>query len=69
MPYFSQDVEDAYSIFLKYSYLKRHCNISMNDYIIKFENLNHAMENQKMKLPSKVLALKLLDGAMISENQ
>ena len=29
----SEDVEDAY-IFLKFSYLKRHCDISMNDYIM-----------------------------------
>ena len=40
----SEDVEDAY-IFLKFSYLKRHCDISMND-IIEFENLNHVRENQ-----------------------
>ena len=40
----------------------------MNDYITEFENLNHLMENQNMKLPDKVLAFKLLDGA-ISENQ
>ena len=33
----------------------------MNDYIIEFENLNHLMENQNMKLPDKVLAFKLLD--------
>ena len=65
----SEDVEDAYNIFLKFSYLKRHCDISMNDYIIEFENLNHLMEHQNMKLPDKVLAFKLLDGAAISENQ
>ena len=41
----------------------------MNDYIIEFENLNHLMEHQNMKLPDKVLAFKLLDGAAISENQ
>ena len=27
----------------------------MNDYIIEFENLNHLMENQNMKLTDKVL--------------
>ena len=32
----SEDVEDAYNIFLKFSYLKRHCDISMNDYITEF---------------------------------
>ena len=40
----------------------------MNDYIIEFENLNHLMENQNIKLPGKVLAFKLLDGAAISES-
>ena len=49
--------------------MKRHCDISLNDYTIEFENLNHLMENQNMKLPDKVLAFKLLDGATISENQ
>ena len=44
----SEDVEDAH-IFLKFSYLKRHCDISMKDYIIEFENSNHLMENQNMK--------------------
>ena len=41
MLYFeSEDIEDAYIyiyIFLKFSHLKRHCDISMNDYIIEFE--------------------------------
>ena len=54
----SEDVEDAY-IFLNFSYLKRHCDISMNDYIIEFKNLNHLMENQNMKLPNKALAFTL----------
>ena len=49
--------------------MKRQSDTSMNDYIIEFENLNHLMENQNMKLPDKVLAFKLLDGASINENQ
>ena len=44
---------------------KTDCDISINNYIIEFENLNHLMENQNMK----VLAFKLFDGAAISENQ
>ena len=47
--------------FLKFRYLKRHCDISMNDYIVAFENLSHLVKNQNMKLPSKILAFKLLD--------
>ena len=49
--------------------MKRHCDISIKDYIIEFENLNHLMENQNMKLPDKILAFKILEGATISENQ
>ena len=65
----SEVTEDAYNIYLKFSYLKRQSDVSMNHYIIEFENLNHLMENQGMKLPDKVLAFKLLDGALVSENQ
>ena len=49
--------------------LFENCDISMNDYTIEFENLNHLMENQNKKLPDKVLNFKLLHGATISENQ
>ena len=37
--------------------------------VIEFKNLYHLMQNQNMKLPNKVNAFKLLDGASISENQ
>ena len=41
----------------------------MNNCIIEFENLNHFIENQNMKLLDKVLAFKLLNRATVSENQ
>ena len=41
----------------------------MNNFIIEFENLNYKMVSHNMKLPDKVLAFKLLDGASVSENQ
>ena len=65
----SEDIEDAYNTYLKFSYMKRQSDTSMNDYVIEFENLYHLMQNQNMKLPDKVLAFKLLDGASVSENQ
>ena len=65
----SEDIEDAYNTYSKFSYMKRQSDTSMNDYVIEFENLYHLMNNQNMKLPDKVLAFKLLDGASISENQ
>lgn len=36
--------------------------------IIEFENLNHLMENQSMKLLDKVLTFKFSGGASVSEN-
>ena len=41
----------------------------MNNCIIEFENLNHLIENQNMKLLDKVIAFKLLNRATVSENQ
>ena len=65
----SEDIDDAYNTYLKFSYMKSQSDTSMNNYVIEFENLYHSMENQNMKLPDKVLAFKLLDGASVSENQ
>ena len=48
---------------------KQQQNMTIHDYIIEFENLNFKMDNHNMKLPDKVLAFKLLDGASVSENQ
>ena len=33
--------------------------MSMNDFIIEFENLNHKTDSHNMKLPNKVLNFKL----------
>ena len=43
--------------------------MSMNEFIIEFDNLNYRMDNHNMKLPKKVLAFKLSHGASVSENQ
>ena len=43
--------------------------MSMNDYIIEFENLNHEMSIHSMAVPDTVLAFKILEGAMINEKQ
>ena len=43
--------------------------MSNNDFIIELEDLNYKMDSHNMKLTHKVLALKLLDGASVSENQ
>ena len=65
----SEEIEDADHTYSKFSSCKRQPNMSMNDFIIEFENLNYKMDSHNMKLPDKVLAFKLLDGASVSENQ
>ena len=65
----SEDIGDAYNTYLKFSYMKCQSDTSMNDYVIEFKNLHLLLQNQNMKLPNKVLAFKLLDGASISKNQ
>ena len=62
-------IEDTYSIYLKFTNLKKQPNMSMNDYIIEFENLSHEMKIHNMALPDTVLAFKILEGAMITDNQ
>ena len=41
-----QVVKDTYSIYLKFADLKKQPSMSMNDYIIEFEDLNHEMSIQ-----------------------
>ena len=65
----SEEIEDAYFTYSKFSNFKRQQNTTMNDYIVEFENLHYKMDSHGMKLPDKVLAFKLLDGALVSENQ
>ena len=59
-------VEDTYSIYLKFADLKKQPSMSMNGYIVEFENLNHEMNIHNMVLPDTVLAL---EGAKINVNQ
>ena len=65
----SEEIEDAYHTYSKFSSSKQQPNMSMNDFIVEFEILNYKMDSHNMKLTHKVLALKLLDGASVSENQ
>ena len=65
----SEEIEDAYYTYSMFSNFKRNQNVTMNDYIIEFENLHFKMDSHGMKLPDKVLGFKLLDGASVSENQ
>ena len=65
----SEEIEDANHTYSKFSSCKQQPDMSMNDLIIEFENLNYKMDSHNIKLPVKVLAFKLQDGASVSENQ
>ena len=62
-------VEDTYRIYLKFTNLKKQPSMSMNDYSLEFENLNHEMSIHNMALLDTVLAFKILEAAMINDNQ
>ena len=53
----------------KFTNLKKQPSMSMNDYILEFDNLNQEMSIHNMVLPDTVLAYKILEGAMINDNQ
>ena len=42
--------------------------MSMNEYILKFQNLNHAMSSFNMTFPDTVLVFQILEGAGLNEN-
>ena len=42
--------------------------MSVNEYLLEFENLNHEMAVFNMKIPDTVLVFQVLDGAGLNEN-
>ena len=55
--------ENAYSTYKKFISLKKLPQMSMNEYLLGFENLNHEMTVFNMKIPDTVLAFQVLEGA------
>ena len=43
--------------------------MSMNEYLLKFENFNHEITVFNMKILDTVLAFQILEGAGLNENQ
>ena len=64
----SETIDEAYNIYSCFINFNLHDDTDMNDYIIEYEHLYKRMEDFDMKLPDAVLALKLLDGANITED-
>ena len=42
--------------------------MSMNEYLLESENLNHEMTVSNMKIPDTVLAFQMLEGAGLNKN-
>ena len=42
--------------------------MSMKEYLLEFENLNHEMTVSNMKIPDTALAFQVLEGAGLNEN-
>ena len=58
-------VEEAYSTYKKFIYLKKSPEMSMNEYILEFENWSHEMSSFNMTFPDTVLAFQILEGASL----
>ena len=55
-----EEAENAYSTYKKFIYLKKSPQMSMNEYILKFQNLSHEMSSFNMTFPDTVLAFQIL---------
>ena len=61
--------QNAYSTYKKFISSKKLPQMSMNDYLLDFENLNHKMTVFNMKIPPAVLAFQILEGIDLNEHQ
>ena len=64
-----EEAENTYSTYKKFIYLKKSPQMSMNEYILEFENLSHEMSSFNMTFPDTVLVFQILEGAGLNENQ
>ena len=60
---------NAYSTYKKFISLKKLPQMSMDEYLLEFENLKHKMDVFNRKIPDTVLAFQILEEAGLNENQ
>ena len=58
--------DQVYEAYLQFEKISRG-DLSMNDYILEFEKVNHRLQQMKIALPSVLLACKLLYSAGITD--
>ena len=60
---------NAYSTYKKFISLKKLPQMTMDEYLLEFENLKHKMAVFNMKISDTVLAFQILEEAGLNENQ
>ena len=67
---FQEDtIDEAYNVYSSFTNLSKREDMSINEYIIEFKQLNNKMIPHQMKLPNTVLTFKLLDGENITDQE
>ena len=56
---FKTFIENSYNIYLKFTHPEKQPDMSMNDYILEFENFMQKMNNCNMILPDTELAFRI----------
>ena len=59
-------MDQVYEAYVQFEKISRG-DLTMNDYILEFENVNHRLQQMKIALPSVLLACKLLYSAGITD--
>ena len=65
----TEQTQYLYYTCTKFNNFSRSEEMDINEYVIEFEYLNDQMLKFELKLPDKLLCLKLLDGASLNTNQ
>nr|CAB3262901.1 uncharacterized protein LOC100184952 [Phallusia mammillata] len=65
----TEKVDEAYTAYTNFTQFSKQELMSMNDYVLEFEHLNHKLALHDMKLPNTILAFRLLDGANLGPNE
>ena len=65
----TEQTQDSYYTYTKFNNFSRSEEMDISEYILEFEHLNDTIIKFELKLPDKLLCLKLLDGALLNTNQ
>ena len=67
--FLKDSVDRTYEAYSKFDSYKRTDQMSMNDYIVEYEQLYNQCKKYKMTLPDSVLSFKLLDNSNLNQQE